>query len=314
MCDSMIPHLRLLSALGGMFKTKRAGRLLAGAFLLLGSPGNAEEAAKHILILHSYNYTFPATSMASDGARKRLLERSPQKIELDAEYLDLARFAEPGHETLMANFLRDRFANRQPDIVMVIGGEALPFVTKHRDDFAPRVPVIFLGVSRQGYAAAKPPSDVTGHVVDLDLNLDKTIALAERLQPEASHLFVVAGSGFIDRRWQSIARGVVEARERKLETTYLFDFPYDELITKVSQLPKDSIFILLSVFRDGNGSSRYPSGAREINDLAGHFQSCLRLVICGCHDTRQTDDARQDTHAAEHAQADRALQPHRQGR
>jgi signal transduction histidine kinase/ABC-type uncharacterized transport system substrate-binding protein len=256
---SMIPHLALWSALGGMFKTKRAKRLLAGALLLLGSPSEAEEVAKRILILHSYNYTFPATSMASDGARKRLLERSAQKIELDAEYLDLARFAEPGHEALMAKFLRDRFANRQPDLVMLIGGDALPFVIKHRDDFAPHVPVIFLGVSRQGYAAAKPPSDVTGHVIDLDLNLDKTIALAERLQPEARHMFVVAGSGLVDRRWQSIARAVVEARERRLETTYLFNFPYDELIAKVSQLPKDSILILLSVFRDGNGRALMPS-------------------------------------------------------
>lgn len=259
MRDAMIPHLALLFALAGMLKTKRVRRLSSAVLLLLGSPSSAEEAAKHILILHSYNYTFPATSMASDAARKRLLERLPQKIELDAEYLDLARFAEPGHEALMANFLRERYANRRPDVVMVIGGDALPFVIKHRDDFAPRVPVVFLGVSRHGYAAARPPSDVTGHVLDLELNLNETITLAERLQPDARHLFVIAGSGFIDRRWQPIARRVVEARERKLETTYLFDLPYDELIAKVSRLPKGSILILLSVFRDGNGRTLMPS-------------------------------------------------------
>ena len=227
--------------------------------LCFGSPSRAGGAAKRILILHSYNYTFPATSMASDGARSRLLERSPEKIELDAEYLDLSRFSEPGHESLMANFLRDRYAQRRPDIVVVIGGDALPFVIQHRDDFAPRVPVVFLGVSRQGYEAAKPPSDVTGHLVDLDGNLTRTIEMAERLQPEARRLFIIAGSGLVDRRWQVIARRIVEARDRKLETTYLFDLRYDDLIAKVAQIPSDAIVILLSVFRDGSGRALMPS-------------------------------------------------------
>ncbi|MCP3469505.1 histidine kinase [Bradyrhizobium sp. CCGUVB1N3] len=227
--------------------------------LCFGSPSYADEAAKHILILHSYNYTFPATSMASDGARGRLLERSPQKIELDAEYLDLARFAEPGHEALMAGFLRDRYAHRRPDVVMVIGGDALPFVIRHRDDFAPHVPVVFLGVSKPGYAVAGPPPDVTGHIVDLAANLNATIALAERLQPDASRLFIIAGSGLVDRRWQPIARTVVEARGGKLDTTYLFDLRYDEVIAKVTQIPSDAIVILLSMFRDGGGKALMPS-------------------------------------------------------
>ena len=244
-------HLRGTSLLCGL--------LLLFSLLCFGSPGHAGETAKRILILHSYNYTFPATSMASDGVRSRLLEGSPEKIELNAEYLDLARFSEPGHESLMANFLRDRYAQRRPDIVVVIGGDALPFVIQHRDDFAPHVPVVFLGVSRQGYEAAKPPPDVTGHIVDLDGNLAKTIDLAERLQPEAQRLFIIAGSGLVDRRWQVIARRIIEARDRKLETTYLFDLRYDELIAKVAEIPKDAIVIMLSMFRDGGGTAVMPS-------------------------------------------------------
>src|SRR5262245_53948538 len=165
------PYLRRLFAVGDASRTKWLARLLAGAMVWFAPPSHAEEPLKHVLILHSYNYTFPATNMASDGARSRLLERSPQKIELGAEYLDLARFAEPGHEALMAGFLRDRYANQQPDIVMVIGGDALPFVVKHRDELAPRVPVVFLGVSKTAYMAEMPPADMTGHLVDLETNL-----------------------------------------------------------------------------------------------------------------------------------------------
>lgn len=261
MCGAKIPCLECWFSLAVLLRTRGLAWLLPVVLLWPGSPGHAQETVRHVLILHSYNYTFPATTMAADGARNRLVERSPQKIETDAEYLDLARFAEPGHEALMARFLRDRYANRRPDVVMVISGDALPFVMAHRDEFAPGVPVVFLGVSRESYAAARPPPDMTGHIIDLGLILKETLVLAERLQPEARRLFIIAGSGFIDRRWQPIARQLVEARERKFDTTYLFDLPFDEVVARVSQVPRDSIVVLLSVFRDGAGKAVVPREA-----------------------------------------------------
>lgn len=243
---------------------KRAGEALLLVLSLLTlavqiSPLAAQETPRRVLILYAYNFTFPASTQAAEGARRRLLERSPQKIELDAEYLDLVRFAEPGHEQLMATFLRDRYAHRQPHAVIVIGGDAVPFVLKHRDSFAPGVPVVFLGVSREAYAAFRRPPDVTGHVIELDVNLKSTLVLAERLQPDARKLYVIAGSAPTDRRWQQIARGEVQTRTRQFETTYLFELDADALIAEVSRLPSDAIVIVLSVFRDGAGKSFVPA-------------------------------------------------------
>jgi PAS domain S-box-containing protein len=219
----------------------------------------ADETTRRVLVLYPYNYTFPATTAAADGARKRLFERSPQKIELDAEYLDLVRFSEPGHEALMANFLRDRYAHRQPHALLVVGGDALPFVIKHRNAFAPRVPVVFLGTSRETLASVRPPPDVTGHIVELDPNLNETLALAERLQPKARRLYVIAGSSPLDRRWQEVARKVIAGRERKFETTWLFELTYNALIAEISRIPKDAIVVTLSVFRDGAGKTFVPA-------------------------------------------------------
>ena len=238
------------------------GMAKALAFLIfalsMASVVCAQEAPRRVLILHAYNYTFPATSQAADGARERLHQRSAQKIELDAEYLDLVRFSEPGHEQLMANFLRERYAQRRPDVVLVVSGDALPFVVRHRDGFAPGVPVVFLGIARETYASSRPPPDVTGHIVDLDLNLRETLTLAERLQPDARRLYLIAGSAPTDRRWQAIARRVIEGRERKFETTYLFELSYDALLAEMARIPRDAIVIVLSVFRDGTGKSFVP--------------------------------------------------------
>jgi signal transduction histidine kinase len=208
-------------------------------------------------MLHAFNYSFPATSRIADAARKRLLERSPLKISIDADFLDLARISDPEHEPRTAAFLREKYARTPPEVIMTLGSAALPFIIKYRDAIAPKVPVVFTAISPQTHAVLRPPPDVTGIITEF--NLDKTITLAERLQPDARRLFIIAGSGGTDRRWQAIARTIVANRERSFETTYLFDLPYEKLTAELGRVPADAIVILLTVFADGEGKNFVPA-------------------------------------------------------
>jgi PAS domain S-box-containing protein len=243
----------------------RAPARLGAALALLqalgawyGLPASAQEPSRRILLLHAYNYTFPAAAAAADSARDRLRQRSPQRIELYVENLDLIRFSEPGLQQLMADFLRDRYAKRQPELVMLVGGEGLPFVLRHRDTFAPGVPVVFVGTSRVTLSAIRRPSDVTGHAGDQATTLANTLALAERLQPSARRLYIIAGSGPNDRRWQEIVRTTLEGRLQKFETTYLFERTYEDLLADVSRISSDSIVIMLTVIHDRSGKLLIP--------------------------------------------------------
>ena len=230
--------------------------LLTFAFSWLGSSPRAEETSRRVLMLHAFNYAFPATTMVADAARKRMLEGSPRKIEIDADFLDLVRVSDPAHDVRTATFLREKYALTPPDVVMTLGSAALPFIIKHRDAIAPKVPVVFTGVSPQNYAATRPPPDVTGIITEF--NLDKTLTLAERLQPNARRLFVIAGGSPIDRLWHATARRIIESRERKFETTYLFELPYNALVAELSRVPRDAIVIILTVFVDGEGKAFVP--------------------------------------------------------
>jgi signal transduction histidine kinase len=207
-------------------------------------------------MLHAFNYTFPATTRIADAARKRLLERSPQRIEIDADFLDLVRVSDHGYDLRTAAFLREKYARTPPDVVMTLGSAALPFIVKHRDAIAPNVPVVFTGVSPANYSSSRPPPDVTGIITEF--NLDKTLTLAERLQPGARRVVVIAGGSPVDRLWQATARRIIENRERKFETTYLFELPYDALVMELARVPRDSIVIILTVFVDGAGKNFVP--------------------------------------------------------
>jgi PAS domain S-box-containing protein len=223
----------------------------------LAASSSAGERTPRVLMLHAFNYNFPATTKIADAARKRLLEISPQKVEFDAEFLDLARLSDSQHEARTAEFLSNKYAHTPPNLVLSLGSAALPFVLKHRDAIAPRVPVVFASISAHHYAKQRLPPDVTGIISEF--SVDKTLALAEKLQPGARRLFVIAGSGATDRLWQTVARSAVESRVRKFETTYLFGLPYDELASELSRVSPDAIVLLLTVFADADGKSFIPA-------------------------------------------------------
>ena len=241
---------------------------------MLAGEARAAERAR-VLMLHAFNYSFPATSVIAEAARKRLVEHS-KSVEIDAEFLDLARNTDEAHSLRMATFIRDKYGKNPPNLVITLGSNALPFVIKYRD-ILPDVPVVFASISPQTYAALRPPPEMTGIITAFDLA--KTLSLAERLQPEARRLFVIAGSGETDRRWQPIARKMIEERGGKFETTFLFELPYSELVAELSKVPNDAIVILLTVFADAEGKTFVPA------QVAADLSALSPAPVYGPYDT-----------------------------
>jgi PAS domain S-box-containing protein len=240
-------HTRILRA---------AFLLIVVAFSLVSAALRASDVPQRVLILHSFNYTFPATTLMSDAVRKRLLERFPQGLEIEAEFLDLARNPDAAHAVRMANLLREKYDRVHFDAVVVIGPTGLPFILKHREVVGRGVPIIFSDLTSGTYDAMQLPPDVTG--VICNRSPGKTLELAQSLQPGARRLVVIGGSDRVDRRWLEVVRKALEAQNPKLETTYWSDFTYDALLADVSRLPSDTIVLLLTVFADSEGKRFIP--------------------------------------------------------
>ncbi len=201
-----------------------------------------------MLVLSGYGYTYPSATQIIDGIERHLDERSPGKFGIDAEFLDLVRISDPEHELRTVTFVREKYAARQPDVVVLVGPPALDFVVKHRDVIAPQVPVVVVGTSPTTYAALGAPSNFKG--IFFDLTIERTLELAERLQAQAKRLFIIAGDSRLDRRWQETARRTVEQHARQFETTYLFGLSFEALKEEVSKIPSDSIVVFLTFSSD----------------------------------------------------------------
>ena len=212
---------------------------------------NAQERKQRVLMLYPYNNLFLASVVAGEAARKRFTERAGNTLELYTDFLDLSRFAEQPHEARTVRYLADKYRDRKPDLVMALGAQALEFVLKGRQELGFTAPVVFCCTSRARLAGFNPPSDVTGIVLEFDIT--KTLELAQRLQPTANRVVIVAGASDFDRQSAQIARRQLAPYEQRLNVTYLVGLPHEDLLNNLKGLPRDTVVILLTVGADGTG-------------------------------------------------------------
>ena len=86
-----------------------------------------------VLILYPYDERIPATNIAGETARGRLLEATEGKIDLFSEFLDLSRFREKVHIDRMARYLAEKYVDHRPDVVIALGEESTSFIAANRE-------------------------------------------------------------------------------------------------------------------------------------------------------------------------------------
>jgi signal transduction histidine kinase len=254
---------------------------------LAAKAADAQSKTRRVLMLYPYSNLFRVSVITGEAARRRLIARSRDRLEFYTDFLDLGRFSGEAYEARTARYLADKYRDRKPDVVMTLGPQALRFALTNRVDLGLDVPVVFCCTSRGRLEALNPPANVTGIVSEFDLT--KTMALAERLQPDARHLVVVAGATEFDRQWVDIARRQLAPHGVKYATEYLVGLPFDDLIGRLKRLPRDTIIILLTMFSDSAGGFFIPPElVQDITAAAaapvyGPYETYLGRGIVGGH-------------------------------
>ena len=255
--------------LHGCSMRERSGRvrLWPLALLLLSvlagwtSGVRAQDATRRVLILHPDSYLNRSALIAGDAIRKRLLERGHTDIKTQGEFLDLSQFSDEGHRQRVVRHLADKYAHTPLDVVVALGPDSLATLAGNRGLLAPGAPIVFCCISSATLAGIDLPRDATGIVSEFDIA--RTVSLAEKLQPDARRLVVIAGAAPFDQRWAQAARRQLAAHEKRLDTRYLVGLPRDALLAEVARLSRDTIVVVLSIFRDGTGRDFVPVDIAE---------------------------------------------------
>jgi len=257
----------------------------------------AETAPPGVLILHSNQRPTPAQVVIEDTLRTVVPAGFKRPVQLFSEYLDDEWASLQTYSAAEAEFLRDKYGQRNIRIIVADALPALQFATKFRDSMFAGVPIIVIAVARDRVDRASLPSYVVGNFEDNDPT--PTLQLAKHLHPATTRLLIISGADERDRLWEKRARAAVDRLEGAFEIEYLSGLPSAEVLRRVKEQAQGTVVFTPGYFRDGAGQVSTPRQSVErIAEASpvpvyGAFDTLLGSGIVGGYMTRYEDQARE---------------------
>jgi len=238
-------------------------RLAMVACLLLFLPTGvrADALPPGVLILYPNLRSFPLNALIDETVRRQVPREFGQPVAIYSEFLESEQFTDERDDVARAQFVLERYRDRNVKAVLVVGALGLEFFLKYRDRMLPRVPVVYTVVTQMAADEFTFPPDVIGApTVTSD---DASLALALQLHPRARRIYFVTGAGTQDRRYERQARRAAERLPRPVGVEFLAGLTTSEVLHRLGTLTEDSIVYSHGYFVDGAGVVSTPSGSME---------------------------------------------------
>jgi len=239
----------MLTLLRGIRRTALLVTTLAAC--LFGPVVGAQEAdrTKQVLVLNTSSQTERFSQVSEREIPTLLAAWLGQRIDYYTEYFDANRFPHPEYETVYVDFLRQKYAGKRFDLLLMMGDVAMDFVSRHHDELFSDTPAVF-------YSLVPPLSRLansTGLVNTLHFGPSLDLALA--LQPDLEHVYVVSGATPADRGFEDQARMEFRRFERRVKFTYLSGLVAKDLEERIRALPPHSAVYYVVVSQDAAGEN-----------------------------------------------------------
>ena len=200
----------------------------------------SDKSDKKVLALYWYARESPTNELYERGLRRALAV--PQGgPEYYSEYLEIDRFPEQEQAPLLRDYLRQKYASRQIDVVVATGQTPLEFLLADRTVF-PGVPIVYSAFGPGDAASAPKAPGVAG--IFFDGVYARNLEAMRAIHPDAERVFVVTSlprNG--GKAQEEIIRRELAPFERQLTITYLTDMTTEALVESVSQATSRSLVL-----------------------------------------------------------------------
>lgn len=214
--------------------------------LLLAS--TAALSAQKILVVNTYNPTYPWTAYFNLGLRQ-LAEQSGGSIDLFFEDLDITRFGDEVHLENFARYLSAKYADYPIDAVIGNSDQACTFIETYCK-FPQSIP--------KGYYTSNLAYDAE-NILCLDVMysevISKTWRLINDLQPKLTSIFIIAGDPSLTETVYTEFSKIVP---RNISVALFTNFTFEELRNTMSSLPKTTAVFFIPVTQDRSGTQIIP--------------------------------------------------------
>ena len=228
----------------------RSQILLISIVLFLALTGEAFSEPKRVLLLHSFGPYFAPWSDLTRALREELQRQSKEQIDIFDSSLATARYAEDQEEPSV-NYLRALFAKRQLDLVIAVGGPAVTFLQRYRQQLYPTTPAVYTGVDQRRVSLNSLTANDAVVVASMDLS--GSVENILRVLPETTSVAVVIGNSPTEKFWLEQMRTAFQPFEGRVTFTWLNDLPLEELLRRAAALPPRSAIFFGQLAVDAAG-------------------------------------------------------------
>jgi signal transduction histidine kinase len=223
--------------------------ILLLAELVLASTVHAQDTHKQVLVVHSTRRDAQFSIISESDLPRALDVGLARNLDYYSEFIDLARFPQPGYRQAFSDFLRLKYQGVRFDLVVAMHDAAIEFVS--REALFRDTPVVFL--TNRSTTTHRPNSTGVIH----ERKYAPTIDLIRQLQPDVRSVFVVTGSATVDEEYENAIRRQLQSAAG-LNVTYLSGLETHALEERVSRLPPHSAVYHVLVTEDGAGNKFHP--------------------------------------------------------
>lgn len=223
---------------------------------ILSANGDAGELPR-VLVLFSNDRLLPANQQVERGLRRAFEDGGKtSSIDLFAEFLDAVRFPGPGQSAAMEDFLHERHRDNPPVAWIAIGPQALDFLMQRRDTLLPGTPIVFGGIDGRHIASLTDHRGLAGR--PMDWSITPLMEQLAEIRPEARRILLVSGAADFDRMRHDEALIHAEPFRKRFEIETSQGEALDDLLERVSKLPRNALVIYLSYFQTPDGRTLLP--------------------------------------------------------
>jgi len=225
---------------------------IASAFVALCLALGAEAAGpKRVLILHSFGRDFAPYDTITSVFRTELARRSAEPVVFVEANLDSGRGTKASEERAFADYLRSRFDEAPPNVVVSIGPPAARFYARYRTELFPAAPLVIGALDERfaGQFHLSPNDAVVAGRVDLPALVENIL----RLRPETETIAVVIGASELERFWREELRRELVPLAHRVRLEWLDELSLEQMQQRLTSLPARSAVLYGLLIVDAAG-------------------------------------------------------------
>jgi PAS domain-containing protein len=228
----------------------RASGILVFALFVLVRPSDAQPPLRYVAVLRSFEQQFSPHNVVDAAFRAELTLRATEPVQFIDVLLPSPQSTAADADTTL-DYLETRFARRQPDLIVSVGGVAAVFARMHRDRLFPQTPMLFASVDQLFVDSSRLHANETAvaSAIDPARLVDNIL----QVLPQTTTLAVVLGSSQIDAAWRDALTQSFERFEDRVKFVWFDHLSFEEILSRSASLPQHSAILFARIGIDGRG-------------------------------------------------------------